>query len=54
MRNHNDFCITTTNGTINENTTVKYLGVTIDHKLKWENHVQLVAKKTCIAKGVLC
>ena len=26
-RNHNDFCITTTNGTIDENTTVKYLGV---------------------------
>ena len=24
-RNHNDFCITTTNGTIDENTTVKYL-----------------------------
>ena len=52
-RNHNDFCITTTNGTIDENNTVKYLGVIIDHKLTWENHIQLVVKKLCIAKGVL-
>ena len=52
-RNHNDICITTTNGTIDENTTVKYLGVIIDHKLTWENHIQLVVKKLCIAKGVL-
>ena len=44
-RNHNDFCITTTNGTIDENTTVKYLGVIIDHKLTWENHIQFVVKK---------
>ena len=35
-RNHSDFCITTTNGTIDENTTVKYFGVTIDHKLTWK------------------
>ena len=52
-RNHNDFCITTTNGTIDENTAVKYLGVSIDHKLTWENHIQLVVKKLYIAKGVL-
>ena len=52
-RNHNDFCITTTNGTIDENTTVEYLGVIIDHKLTWENHIQLVVKKLCIVKGVL-
>ena len=32
-RNHSNFCITTTNGTIDENTTVKYLGVIIYHKL---------------------
>ena len=51
-RKHNAFCITTTNGTIDENTTVKYLGVIIDHKLTWENHVQLVVKKLCIAKEV--
>ena len=35
-RNHSDVCITTTNGTIDENTTVKYFGVTIDHKLTWK------------------
>ena len=45
MRNHNDFCIAATNGTIDENTTVKCLGVIIDHKLTWENHIQLVVKK---------
>ena len=52
-RNHNEFSITTTNGTIDENTTVEYLGVTTDHKLTLENHVQLV-KKQCIAKGIIC
>ena len=52
-RNHNDFCIITTNGTIVENTTVKYLGVIIDHKLTCKNHIQLVVQKLCIAKGVL-
>ena len=52
-RNHNDFSIRTTNGTIDENTNVKYLGVNIDHKLTWENHIQLVLKKLRIAKGVL-
>ena len=40
-RNHNDFCIITTNGTIDENTTVKYLGVIIDHTLTWENHLRV-------------
>ena len=35
-RNHSDFCIITTNGTIDENTTVKYFGVIIDHKLTWK------------------
>ena len=49
-RNHNDFCITTTNGTIDENTTVKYLGVIIDHKLTWENYIQLVVKKAMHCK----
>ena len=56
-RNHNNFSIktitTTTNGTIVENTTVKYLEVIIDHKLTWENHIQVIVKKLCIVKGVL-
>ena len=33
--------------------TIEYLGLIIDHKLTWENHVQLVVKKLCIAKVVL-
>ena len=35
-RNHSDFCLTTTNETIDQNTTVNYLGVIIDHKLTWK------------------
>ena len=40
-------------GTVDENTTVRYLGVIIDHKLTREKHVQPVVKKLCVAKGVL-
>ena len=32
---------------------VKYLGTTLDDKLTWQYHIQIVAKKLCIAVGIL-
>ena len=34
--------------------TVKCLTVILDHKLTWQNYVQHVVKKLCIAKRILC
>ena len=50
-RNHNDFCIIATNGTIAENTTVKYLGVIIDHKPTYgKNIYNLLLKNYVLQK----
>ena len=43
----NDFWIKTTIGTIDENNTVKYLGVIIECKITWESHVQYSGSHQC-------
>ena len=46
---HNNFCVTTQNGTIY----VKFLAVTIDFKLTWKTYILFIVQKLCIAKGNL-
>ena len=50
---HDNFCITTQNGTVHARDVIKYLGVLIDFKLTWKTHIQYVVQKLCVAKGVL-
>ena len=38
---------------VTNNNTVKYLGTTLDDKLTWQYHIQIVAKKISIADGIL-
>ena len=50
----NNFCINSSNGPISIRSSVKYLGVMIDHKLSWKFHTKFVAEKLCMARGILC
>ena len=38
---------------VTNNNTVKYLGTTLDDKLTWQYHIQIVAKKLSIAVAIL-
>ena len=38
---------------VTNNNTVKYLGTTLDDKLTWQYHIQIVAKKLSVAVGIL-
>ena len=40
-----NFCVNTNNGPITPKSVIKYLGVFIDHKLTWKNHIQYVEEK---------
>ena len=55
MKNNFDdnFCINTNNGPITPKRVIKYLGVFIDHKLTWKNHIQYVEEKLCTARSIL-
>ena len=48
-----NFAINTTNGPLTNNNIVEYLGVIFDHKLSWEQHIQYVVAKLCMARGLL-
>ena len=48
------FSINTSNSPIASTDVIKYLGVWIDNKLTWKNHIHFVVEKLCIAKGVIC
>ena len=48
-----NFCVNTNNGPITRKSVIKYLGVFIDHKLTWKNHIQYVEEKLCTARGIL-
>ena len=49
-----DFCISTPNGPLPNNSAVKYLGVIIDHRLTWKEHARHVVQKLSTARGILC
>ena len=46
-------CLRFTIGTIAEQKSVKYLGVTVGNKLSWKQHTQSVVKKLFIARGII-
>ena len=48
-----NFCINTNNGPITPKSVIKYLGVFIDHKSTWKNHIQYAEEKLCRARGIL-
>ena len=50
---HDNFCVTTQNGTIHARDVIKYFGVMIDFKLTWKTRIQYVVQKLCVAKGIL-
>ena len=47
-----DFCINIPNGPLPNKSAVKYLGVIIDHRLIWEEHMRNV-QKLSTARGIL-
>ena len=49
----NDFAINTSDRPLANKNDIKYLGVLFDNKLNWEQHVQHVLAKFCIARRVL-
>ena len=48
-----NFAVNTTDGPLTNNNVTKYLGVIFDHKLSWEQHIQYVVAKLCVARGHL-
>ena len=50
---HDNFCVTTQNGTIYARDVITYLGVMIDFNLTWKTHIQKVVQKLCVAKEIL-
>ena len=42
------------NTSISANDQIKYLGITIDSRLKFEEHIGIVAKKISRSLGVMC
>ena len=48
-----NFCVNTNNGPIIPKSVIKYLGVFINHKLTWKNHIQYAEEKLCTASGIL-
>ena len=49
----NNFVIKTSDRPLTNKSVIKYLGVLFDNKLNWEQHIQYVLAKLCIARGVL-
>ena len=49
----NNFVITTSERPLTNKSVIKYLVVLFDNKLNWEQHIQYVLAKLCIARGVL-
>ena len=49
----NNFVIKTSERPLTNKSVIKYLGVLFDNKLNWEQHIQYVLAKLCIARGVL-
>ena len=49
----NNFVIKTSERPLTYKSVIKYLGVLFDNKLNWEQHIQYVLAKLCIARGVL-
>ena len=47
------FSINTSSSPISATEVIKYLGVFIDNKLTWKNHIHFVIEKLCITKGIL-
>ena len=45
--------ITIDNVSINEVTEFKFLGVTIDNKLKWKHHIDIIISKISVLTGIL-
>ena len=50
---HDNFCVTTQNGTIYARDVIKYIRAMIDFKLTWKTHIQYIVKKVCVTKGIL-
>ena len=49
----NNFAINTSDRPLINKNVIKYLGVLFDNKLNWEQRIQHVLAKLCIARGVL-
>ena len=49
----NNLAINTSDRPVTNKNVIKYLGVLFDNKLNWEQHIQHVLAKLCIARGVL-
>ena len=47
------FSINTSSSPVSVTEVIQYLGVFIDNKLTWKNHIHSVIEKLCIAKGIL-
>ena len=50
---HDNFCVTTQNGTFHARDLIKYLGVMIDFKLSWKTYIHYVVQKLSVAKEIL-
>ena len=49
----NNFAINTSDRLLTNKNVIKHLGVLFDNELNWEQHIQHVLAKLCIARGVL-
>ena len=49
----NNLAINTSDRPVIKKNVIKYLGALFDNKLNWEQHIQHVLAKLCIARGVL-
>ena len=54
VQSENPFNISLNGTCLNKSNSVKYLGVMIDDKLSWKNHIELLEKKLSTACALIC
>ena len=52
--NHNEYCSLSINNDAIENVdSIKFMGIILDSKLSWNDHIQLVTRKVSRSMGIL-